>query len=887
MGGRTESGTDQRTGPDPAIPGGDGEDDGAGSAVDLSVVVPAYNEERRLRPTLDAICAHLRADPDRWGDWELIVVDDGSTDGTAAVAAAAASDEPRIHVLTGDENRGKGYALRQGVLASYGRRVLVTDADLATPIEELDALDALLTPDDEAYADEGYEADEAYETERPGEDTYADEAPEQGAPEDGTYEDEPYGYYDDTPAAVIGSRALPGSRIDVHQRPLREWLGRLGNRLIRLVAVRGIRDTQCGFKLFDGDKARAAFAASRLDGWGIDVEILRHFRRAGWPVAEVPVRWSHQTGSKVRPADYGRVLLELLRLRTRTRPVDLAVGALLLLASVLLYKGLWTDLDRAYLADSMQDQNQWEWFFAVTADNVVNLRNPLFTTYQGYPDGVNLMANTVMLGLSVPLTPVTLLFGPTVTWALVLTLGLTGTAVAWYWLFVRRVTRVRPAAALGAALAAFAPPMMSHGTAHPNFLVLFMIPVIIDRALRLCSKKEERRVVRDGVLLGLFATYQIFLGEEPLLLAAMGMLIFALAYALARPDVARVTARPLLRGLGVALAVCLPLVAFPLYWQFFGPQSYHSVLHGDNAGNSPLAFLEFSGRALFGDETRADTLAMNRTEQNAFYGWPLTALTFGIVVWLGRSSLVKALTGTVLVAALLSMGQRIRIPFTDVVLPGPWRALAHQPLFESVIESRVAMICAPALGVLIALAVARIADLEPRAHRVVGVVAVVAALLPIMPTPQPVRERAEVPRFITDGMYRDFVVEGESVVPVPLPSPAEADALHWQSSTGFGFSVPGGYFNGPWGPDRMGIYGASPRYTSNLLRDVRYGGRIPDIGTSWREQAKLDLAFWKAGVVVLAPQDNDEALYEVVSKLLGRPGERMGGAWVWDIPRAR
>ncbi|MFE3251124.1 dolichyl-phosphate beta-glucosyltransferase [Streptomyces sp. NPDC059209] len=872
MGGRTRAGSGSGagpgtgTGPDPVIPagagadGGDGGSGGNGSGVELTVVVPAYNEERRLRPTLDAICAHLRADPERWGDWELIVVDDGSTDGTAAIAARAAADEPRIHVLTSDENRGKGYALRQGVLASYGRRVLVTDADLATPIEELDTLDALLAPD-------GGVPDDEYSR--------------------GTDDESSHGSYADAaPAAAIGSRALPDSRIGVRQRPLREWLGRLGNRLIRLVAVRGIRDTQCGFKLFDGDKARAAFAASRLDGWGIDVEILRHFRRAGWPVAEVPVRWSHQTGSKVRPADYGRVLLELLRLRTRTRPVDLAVAGLFLLASVLLYQGLWTDLDRAYLADSMQDQNQWEWFFAVTADNVVNLRNPLFTTYQGYPDGVNLMANTVMLGLSVPLTPVTLLFGPTVTWALVLTLGLTGTAVAWYWLFVRRVTRLRPAAALGAALAAFAPPMMSHGTAHPNFLVLFMIPVIIDRALRLCSG-DGRRVVRDGVLLGLFAAYQIFLGEEPLLLAAMGMLLFALAYALASPDVARVAVRPLLRGLGVALAVSLPLVAFPLYWQFFGPQSYHSVLHGDNAGNSPLAFLEFSGRALLGDETRADTLAMNRTEQNAFYGWPLTALAFGIVVWLGRSPLVKALTGTVLVAALLSMGQKIRIPFTDVVLPGPWRALAHQPLFESVIESRVAMICAPALGVLIALAVARIAALEPRAHRVVGLVAVAAALLPILPTPQPVRERAEVPRFITDGTYRHFVAEGESVVPVPLPSPAEADALHWQSSTGFGFSVPGGYFNGPWGPDRMGIYGASPRYTSNLLRDVRYGGRIPDIGTSWREQAKLDLAFWKAGVVVLAPQDNDEALYEVVSKLLGRPGERMGGAWVWDMPRAR
>ncbi|GGK04832.1 hypothetical protein GCM10011583_40700 [Streptomyces camponoticapitis] len=853
-------------GPGPgAAPGAPGIP-GAVGAADLSVVVPAYNEEKRLRPTLDAIRAYLRADPERWGDWELIVVDDGSTDRTAAVAAEAAADEPRIQLLTSDENRGKGHALRLGVLASYGRRVLVMDADLATPIEELDRLDALLAEGESAGGGESDADGLVYED------------------GDGDGDGERYV----SAAAVIGSRALPDSRIDVHQRPLREWLGRLGNRLIRLVAVRGIRDTQCGFKLFDGDKARAAFAASRLDGWGIDVEILRHFRRAGWPVAEVPVRWSHQSGSKVRPADYGRVLLELVRLRTRVRPVDLAVAGFFLLSSVLLYKGLWADLDRAYLADSMQDQNQWEWFFAVTADNVTHLRNPLFTTYQGFPDGVNLMANTVMLGLSVPLTPVTLLFGPTVTWALVLTLGLTATAVAWYWLFVRRITRVRPAAALGAGLAAYAPPMMSHGTAHPNFLVLFMIPVIIDRALRLCEARDRgRRVVRDGVLLGLFVTYQIFLGEEPLLLAAMGMLIFALSYALARPDVARAALPSLLRGLGVALAVCLPLVALPLYWQFFGPQSYHSVLHGDNAGNSPLAFLEFSGRALLGDETRADTLAMNRTEQNAFYGWPLTALAFGIVVWLWRSALVKALTGTVLVAALLSMGQRIRIPFTDVVLPGPWRALAHQPLFESVIESRVAMICAPALGILLVLAAERIAVLEPRTHRMVGLAAIAVALLPIMPTPQPVRERAEVPRFITDGMYRDYVTEGESVVPVPLPSPVGAEALHWQSATGFGFSVPDGYFNGPWGPERMGIYGAAPRYTSNLLRDIRYGARIPEIGPSWRAQAKLDLAFWKAGVVVLAPQDNDEALYEVVTELLGRPGERLGGAWVWDMPKAR
>ncbi|MGW0701532.1 dolichyl-phosphate beta-glucosyltransferase [Streptomyces sp. NPDC002867] len=802
-------------------------------SVDLSVVVPAYNEEERLGPTLDAVCAFLRADPERWGEWELIVVDDGSTDATAKIAQEAAAGDPRIQLVSSSTNRGKGHALRMGVLASYGRRVLFTDADLATPVDELARLD--------------------------------DELAATGA------------------AAAIGSRAHPEARIEVHQRRLREWLGRMGNRLIRLVAVSGIRDTQCGFKLFDGDKARAAFADSRLTGWGIDVEILRFFRREGWPVTEVPVRWSHVAGSKVRPADYGKVLLELLRLRTRAvRRADLAVAGLFLLASVLLYQGLWADLDRGYLRDAGQDQNQWEWFFAVTADNVTHLRNPLFTTLQGYPEGVNLMANTVMLGLSVPLTPVTLAFGPTVTWALVLTLGLTATAVSWYWLIARRLVRNRAAAALGGGFAAFAPPMISHGNAHPNFLVLFMLPLIVDRALRLC---EGRNVVRDGVLLGLFATYQIFLGEEPLLLAAVGMLLFALSYALARRDVARAAWRPLLRGLGIALLVCLPLVAFPLGWQFFGPQSYKSVLHGDNAGNSPLAFLQFSGRALLGSDAGADPLAMNRTEQNAFFGWPLIALSAALVIQWWRLAVVKALAFTAVAAAFLSLGPKFRIPYTDIVLTGPWRALAHQPLFESVIESRVAMVCAPVLGMLLALAADRLAAAENRSRglRAAGFAALAAALIPVLPTPYPVRERAEVPGFITHGAYRSYLGEGESLVTVPLPTPGSADALHWQSANGLGFPLAGGYFNGPWGPDRIGIYGATPRHTSNLLSDVRNTGRVPVIGPNWQAQARADLAAWKAGVVVLPPQYHEQALYETVTKLLGRPGERVAGVWVWDV----
>ncbi|WP_371578419.1 dolichyl-phosphate beta-glucosyltransferase [Streptomyces sp. NBC_01314] len=806
---------------------------GAQASVDLSVVVPAYNEEDRLAPTLDSIISHLSAS-EAAARWEVVVVDDGSTDGTADVVAAVTARDARVQLVSGGpRNRGKGHALRLGVLASQGRRVLLTDADLAAPIDELERLDKALS---------------------------------------------------DGHTAAIGSREAPGASIEHHQHRLRETLGRAGNLLIRGVAVPGIRDTQCGFKLFDGDRSREAFAASRLDGFGIDVEILRYFRRSGWPVVEVPVRWSHQPGSKIRPSDYARVLGELAVLRARSvRPADAFAVAFFLLMAVALHIGRRLDPNGRYLPDSLQDQNQWEWFFAVTADNLVHLRNPLFTTFQGFPDGVNLMANTVMLGLSVPLAPVTLALGPAVTLALVMTLGLAATAAAWYWLIVRRVARHRGAAFAGAALAAFAPPMVSHANAHPNFVVLFMIPLIIDRALRLCT---GARTQRDGIVLGLMVAYQIFLGEEPLLLAAMGMLLFAAAYGLVRRDAARASLRPLLKGLGIAVLVGLPLAAFPLSWQFFGPQSYGNIAHGDRAGNSPLALLSFAERSLLaGDKERADALSLNSTEQNAFYGWPLVLLALGIVVRLWEHALVKALAFTAVAAAVLSLGPEIRLPRTDLVLPGPWTLLAGKPLFESVIEGRIAMICAPVLGMLLAIAWERLTAVPSLGTRYTGFMAITLALLPIVPAPLKSVERAEVPAFIADGTWKSYVDAraGETLVPVPLPDSGNAEALRWQTTAGFGFRMPGGYFNGPFGEERVGIYGAVPRHTSKLLRDVRYSGKVPVIGVNWRAQARKDFAYWHAGALVLRPQPYDEQVREAVEKLVGRPGKWVGGVWVWDL----
>jgi glycosyltransferase involved in cell wall biosynthesis len=235
---------------------------------DLSVVIPAYNEVARLEPSLHRVIDYCRTHCD---DFEILVVDDGSTDGTADLVEQVAAGERRVRLIPLGENRGKGAAVRAGVLEARGREILFSDADLATPIEELDKLRHRLT--------NGCDI-------------------------------------------AIGSRAAPGADIRVRQHPMRELMGRTFNVLVRLAALGGIRDTQCGFKLFRRDAARDLFARARLDGFAFDVEIL-WLARGRYQVAEVPVVWSHVDDSKVSPGgDAARMFIDLLRIRWLHRRRD-------------------------------------------------------------------------------------------------------------------------------------------------------------------------------------------------------------------------------------------------------------------------------------------------------------------------------------------------------------------------------------------------------------------------------------------------------------------------------------------------------------------------------------------------------------------------------------
>lgn len=229
------------------------------STPDLSVVIPAFNEAGRLPQTLTRVRAYLDA---RGLNYEIVVADDGSSDGTAERARGAGG--PALIVTRSERNRGKGHAVRRGMLLASGRQRLMTDADLSTPIEELARLEQALAA--------GHDV-------------------------------------------AIGSRAVRGARIEVRQGGLRESIGRLFNRLVRLLALPGVHDTQCGFKLFSARAAETAFGLARLDGFGFDVEALFLARRAGLRIAEVPVVWRNDAATRVSFLKGAAGFLDVARVR--------------------------------------------------------------------------------------------------------------------------------------------------------------------------------------------------------------------------------------------------------------------------------------------------------------------------------------------------------------------------------------------------------------------------------------------------------------------------------------------------------------------------------------------------------------------------------------------
>jgi glycosyltransferase involved in cell wall biosynthesis len=234
---------------------------------DLSIIIPAYNEELRITPTLERLQAFLAA-----GDrsYEILVVDDGSTDGTARLIESLAERIPHLRLVRSTPNRGKGAVVRLGMLEAHGDVRVMCDADGSMPPEELPKLLARLAT--------------------------------------GEYE------------IAIGSRYAPGAAANTSQPKWRVWWSRLCNKVIQRSLVPGVTDTQCGFKAFTAHAARDLFGRARINGWAFDLEVLALAKRRGWAIAEVGVAWTDDRRSRVNPLkDMWKVIREALTIRKNLR----------------------------------------------------------------------------------------------------------------------------------------------------------------------------------------------------------------------------------------------------------------------------------------------------------------------------------------------------------------------------------------------------------------------------------------------------------------------------------------------------------------------------------------------------------------------------------------
>lgn len=240
------------------------------NSVHLSVIIPAYNEEKRLPKTLEAVDAYLKrqnypSTGSGQAAYEILVVNDGSKDGTAAVASGLTPVIQNLRLIDNKENHGKGYVVRQGMLEAKGEYRLFMDADNSTSIDQVEKIWPELK--------NGFEA-------------------------------------------VIGSRDIQGAVIKVSQPRYKELMGGMGNIVIQVIAgLKGIKDTQCGFKAFSAKAANEIFSKCEVNRWGFDVEALVVAKKLGFKIKEIPVVWKNDADSRVKPAAYFKTFAEVLQIR--------------------------------------------------------------------------------------------------------------------------------------------------------------------------------------------------------------------------------------------------------------------------------------------------------------------------------------------------------------------------------------------------------------------------------------------------------------------------------------------------------------------------------------------------------------------------------------------
>jgi hypothetical protein len=597
---------------------------------------------------------------------------------------------------------------------------------------------------------------------------------------------------------------------------------------------------------------------------------------------------------------------------TRTRgALDVLVWFGLLAYAFWLTRGLWPHPSTRAVAENVNDQALIEWFlghgvlvwtgdFSFVSDRL------------NAPDGINMMTNASHILHGVLMAPVTTVFGPAVSFAILIAVNLAATAGGWYLLLARGLRLHRGAAVIGGFVAGFAPGMISQSQSHLHMTAQWLVPPILWCVIRLTRVTSCRGLVGTSLGLSALLIAQLFLGEEVLYLTALTLALFAVVYAAMRWRWAIEVAPRFLAASALTIGLTLIVVAYPIWVQVAGPMHIPNAPFPASYFYTDLATWWLYSPLSVAGSPAAGRLASTSAEFNAFLGLPILLLLLACVIWRRRSPVVVAAAVAGFLMAYLSLGLTVTVNGEPNGWPSLYEVIADIPLIDAALPTRYALAVIPLIGLIFAVtadaalrqghtALAQNHTALAQNHAelaqnhaglrqsrgpagLIVVLAMVAAVAPTLPRTVSTTERTPLPEFITSGAWRQCVPEGGVLVPVPLPTPRQPDPMRWPAETGAAFAIPEGFFIAPYAAGGNASIGTYKQPTSAMLELVAQTGEVPEITDQLRAQAGYDLSFWRADCVALAHGPNEAALRSTVEGLLG-PGTVIADTWTWKVSR--
>jgi hypothetical protein len=571
------------------------------------------------------------------------------------------------------------------------------------------------------------------------------------------------------------------------------------------------------------------------------------------------------------------------RLRELASP-PLVVAAVYVVLAVWLFHPIWRNPAGNTLGAGAGDGGLFIWYIRWTAYALTHGLNPLHSDFINHPDGVNVMWNTSVLLPSLLLAPVTWLFGATVSFNLMLTGALAGSAFTGY-LAARRFVTSHLAAALGGLVYGFSPAMYAQSRGHLHMTLLILPPLLL-LALDHILVRQRRPPWQIGAALGLGAFCQLLTGEEVLAFTAITGLLLTIVLAALYPREVAGRARYAALALGTSLAVFLPLAAWPLLTQLFGPQHIEgNIQEGVRLASDLLGFVLPNPNLLVAPDAAVEVSREfdgGLAELNAYVGVPmLTVAVFAAVRW-WSSPLVRVATIMAGLVMLLSLGSLLHVGGEVTSVGMPWGLVDDLPLLESGVPNRLMLLAWLFLGLLLAVFVDRLQGEDHQ--RGIALAAVTAVLISLLPQGEvgggPVRD---APFFSSEALER--IPDGSVALVLPFPTRMESIAMFWQAQAGFRFKLPGGYSVLP-GDDGRPQFGPDGTKTSSILAQVTTGARATRVAGDLRRDLVADLERWQVRSIVLGPMPEKYVagrarLRELITGLVGRAPEEIGGVYFW------